>query len=157
MGLKIKDRGLTKILKAFSNVGLVAKVGIQGAEAAQDHDGITNVALGVVHEFGSPAENIPSRSFMRSTMDEQREKYFRIMLQGVRTITDSRGRVDAKRALGVLAEVMSADVKKKIRSNIPPSLSPKYAARRMKKGTGTRTLVVSGALLNSITPVVVKK
>lgn len=159
MPLVIRDKGLKKILKALKGVKVIAKAGIQGSDAVEAHDdgGPTNVELGVWHEFGVPETKLPSRSFMRSTMDEQENKYFRMVLHGTRQTTDSRGMVPPDIWMGQIAEAMASDIKKKIRSNVPPPLSEKYAQWREARGKGRRTLVLTGQLLGSITPKVDKR
>lgn len=150
-GVEVRDLGLERIMRGLSGRDIRVQVGVQGSEAASDHGGITNVQLAVVHEFGSPAEKIPARSFLRSTMDEKEGRYGTLVLRGLRKFIDARGLDQVERILGVVGEVMVSDVKKKIRSNIPPALSPRYARRRLAMGKGTRTLNVTGQLLNSIT------
>jgi len=157
MTLTVRDRGLSRILRGLrSQRAVLAQAGVQAGESQRAEGEISNVQLAVVHEFGSPIEQIPARSFMRSTVDEQSRKYFRLLLKGVRRTVDSRGRQPIETTMGQIAEVMAADIKKKIRSNVPPPLSPKYARRKQAAGKGSNTLFWSGQLLNSITPRVEK-
>jgi len=45
------------------------KVGIIGKKASEVHEGgMTNVSIGVTHEFGSLSKNIPRRSFIKDTL-----------------------------------------------------------------------------------------
>jgi len=64
-----KRREWNKILKTFAGPGNPAvKVGIQGAEAQADHGGITNVGLGVVHEFGAEIAHPGGTPFVVASM-----------------------------------------------------------------------------------------
>jgi len=76
-------------LKAGLKTGMVAKVGILGADAAEVHKNteaatlstgrkvrkfiagstITNAEIGVIAEFGSISKNIPARSFLRYPLE----------------------------------------------------------------------------------------
>lgn len=56
---------LSKILKALKNVPKL-RVGILGSGK--------NATIGAVHEFGSPARNIPQRSFLRVPISEHLEE-----------------------------------------------------------------------------------
>jgi phage gpG-like protein len=67
---KLKD--LEKTLLTSKN--MYAKIGIIGSEAKKDHDGITNVELGLKHEFGSNTGKIPERSFLRMPIKKKRKK-----------------------------------------------------------------------------------
>jgi len=42
-----------------------------------------NAMIAMVHEFGSMANNIPERSFLRSTVLEQADKYARIFATNI--------------------------------------------------------------------------
>ena len=54
-------------------------VGIPNDETSREDSGeITNAELGVIHEWGAPEKGIPERSFMRSTMSEERENLGRL-------------------------------------------------------------------------------
>lgn len=61
-----------RILEEFTRkIGgdLVARVGILGSDAGEDHDGMTNSEIGLIHEFGSESRNIPPRSFLRMPVE----------------------------------------------------------------------------------------
>ncbi len=122
-----------------------AKVGVQGDKAQEAReDGITNVELASTHEYGSPDANVPQRSFIRSTFDEK--------VGGYKRELDRLGRVALEPAklrgeLRLLGEKYREDIIEKIRSSIPPPLSPLTIAR--KKGE-TTALIDTGQLLRSI-------
>lgn len=88
--------------------------------------------------------HIPSRSYIRSTVDDYRAKY---MLQAKRewqAILD--GRKTITRALGAMGLLIETDIRLRILSNIPPPLAPETIRR---KGS-SKSLIDTGALLNSV-------
>lgn len=141
------DRGWKRIAKRARQPKVSAKVGIQAPEAeATRKGGITNVLLGMVHEFGS--ERVPERSHFRSTFDEKQKDYqaeldriAQAMLDGARL----------KGEMLLLGEEYRADVLDKIRSSIPPPLADVTVER---KGGETTPLIDTGQYLNSIRVVV---
>lgn len=158
----------------FWNLGVIGerrvKVGIQGREAVTEHEGrptggssrsggqvlrgktLTTVELATIHEFGAPGANIPQRSFLRSTADENRSKYARRMERMVRKFVRNPEGFSILGEMTKLGEAVRRDVINKIRSNIPPPLKP--ATVRRKRGDEL-ALVDTGQLVNSIRAVVV--
>lgn len=125
----------------------------QGARLA------TNAQLAMVHEFG--AGHSPPRSFLRSTMDENREKYLRLL----RVLVEQSltGRLEVRDGCRLIAEEYLKDVKKKILGGIPPENTPGYLsdhknrrrsreARRRNKVpvSNAPPLIDSGQLFNSL-------
>lgn len=154
----VDDRELRKIYRALKNVDVL--VGIQGAEAREkkkvkDSQGnVTTsnesaVMVAAVHEFGSEDGTIPERSYLRSTVKEQNNKYLRLFSKVVnKGIRERREPEFAK-----VGEQAVTDVKRKIRSRIPPALK---AATIARKGSSS-PLIDTGQLIGSITSVVRKK
>lgn len=90
--IKVNLGKLEKITKAMQS-NYVVKVGIMGAKASEIHKtptgeilknsgreyrklaigNITNVQLGVIHEFGSHSRNIPARSFLRMPLETKKK------------------------------------------------------------------------------------
>lgn len=65
------DNSGFKIVKGALKDSLKTRVGILGSKASADHgDGMTNVEIGSIHEFGSISRNIPARSFLRIPLEE---------------------------------------------------------------------------------------
>ena len=77
------------------------------------------------NEFGT--KYIPSRSFLRSTFEENKNKYIKYIKKNINNININK-----------LSEMMVNDVKNKIKSNIPPITH-----------SGTM-LIQSGKMLDSI-------
>lgn len=134
--------------KAEGRVGVLS-------ESPHSGSALTVAGIGAVHEFGSPTQNIPRRSFLASTVDKNAKKYTRELEKVTNAALDA---VEAtpeeadsaltvmRQRMRVFAEGVRADVIKTINSNVPPPLSPAYAAR---KGDNI-TLIDTGQLRDSI-------
>lgn len=96
------------------------------------------------NEFGT--KNIPQRSFLRSTYDEQIGKWNKQLEQGISAIVNMR--TDSSRVWRDLGEKAKGDIRNKLASNISP---PNALATIKRKGSGKTTLFDTGALLRSIT------
>jgi hypothetical protein len=96
------------------------------------------------NEFGTI--DIPQRSFLRSTYDEQIGKWLKQLEQGISGIINMRD--NASRVWDALGKKAKENVKNKIKSNVPPANAPSTIR---KKGAGKTTLFDTGALLGSIT------
>lgn len=130
--------------------GSHVKVGVladKGGDQTTD-GGITLVELAAIHEYGSPAANIPERSFIRRTFDAEKARELAAM-QGKLVGAIVEGKMSVPRALELLGQWAAAAVKKTITSgpHIPPPLKPATVAA---KGSD-RPLVDTGQLVNSIT------
>lgn len=65
---------LNSFIKGMSEKWIV-KVGIMGTKASRKGDaGTNNAEIGAVHEFGSPAQHIPQRSFLRMPIQTRQDK-----------------------------------------------------------------------------------
>lgn len=83
-------------------------------------DGTSVIMVGAVHEFGSPANNVPQRSYLRSTMQNNRRKYkalFKKMAKNALT-----GKEKTKNGLSKLGLIVTTDVKDKITDLSEPPL-----------------------------------
>ncbi len=92
--------------------------------------------------------NIPARSFIRSTVDENRAKYERLVEKSWNAILD--GNTDAKQALVTIGFVVETDVRNKVRNLQDPA----NAASTVRAKGSENPLVDTGTLLNSIRYVV---
>jgi hypothetical protein len=126
-------RDFMKRMKTLSGKPGV-KVGfLDGQKEERPEGGPTNIEIAIWAEFGTRTE--PERSFMRSTFDENREKYRQLAEKF--TLAIAHGKMDEHRALGLLGEIVATDIRKKILSDIPPPNAPSTLARK----PGDRTLV----------------
>ena len=145
---KAKITSITARLKAAGNLAIA--VGVLGEKAAArttslESTRLTNVELGLIHEYGSPKAGIPERSFLRSTFNEQREKVTLAAAKAAQKVYADAGGFEQR--LVQIGLYLAAAVKKKIVSKIPPPNAPSTIAR---KGSST-PLVDTGQLLDSIT------
>lgn len=145
----INDEVWKKIQKRMKNLaasGPHVKIGVFSG-SGEEPNGISLVELAAIHEFGSPAANIPERSFLRSTFAEKKAELAKVskkLAAGILT-----GKMGIDHALDVLGQWGVSKVKGAITEGegIPPPNAPSTIA---KKGS-SRPLVNHGRLLNSIT------
>ena len=134
-------------------------IGIPEAETnRQDEDGgsapATNAALGYIHEHGSPANNIPARPFLiPGVKDAQGAIEKRLKQAADAALKGDKAAVDRQmHSAGIEAQ---NSVKTKINSGDFEPLAPATLAQRKARGrTGTKPLIDTGQLRNSITYVV---
>ncbi len=87
-------------------------------------DGTSVIMVGAVHEFGSPSRNIPSRSYLRSTLVKERAKYKSLFKKMAKQIV--KGKMTEKQALNLLGLSLQKDVRERITEiNMPPLKSPR--------------------------------
>ena len=102
-------------------------------------DGTSVIMVGAVHEFGSPSKGIPQRSFLRSTVQENKRSYKNMFRKLAKKIIE--GDMDSKKALQLVGLQVESDVKGKITSIDSPEL----------KSREGNPLVDTGHLRQSIT------
>ena len=151
--VKVVDRGWDKIRGKMTSRrytaggGRAASVGIQGDEAqlaTEEHGGMTNVELGVIHEFGSKdGQHPPERSSIRSTFDQQQKKYQAWLDKVAKAGFDGK---EMEGELLLLGEQCRTDIVNKVRSGIPPPLAEATVAQ---KGGEATPLIRTGQWLNS--------
>lgn len=124
-----------------------------------------NVAqIASFHEFGT--DTIPARPFIGPTVDGKRDEYGRLMERVARLIVV--GKLTPKRALALVGEQMSADIKAAIRALTDPPLAESTIAAKKRKAAylgaekaeayaagGANPLIDTGHMLNSVTYAVV--
>lgn len=136
-----KASGLKKALTNAKRVRLL--VGIPSSESPRG-EGESNAVLGILHEYGSPARRIPPRPFLTPAMDECKDGLAKILSsvldKNVRNLLEKAG-------LYAQAQVKGYIVRGE---NFAPLSKMTLAARREKGFTGTKPLIETGQLLNSI-------
>lgn len=158
-----RDKGWQKIvdeLKRASGGDAYVKVGLLGgAKDRRPGEPVGNVELGVIHEFGAPAEKIPERSFLRRSFDAHKPEYLELLKKLAHGVYG--GKLTLDRALGLVGAKVSSDVKATVTQGepIPPPNSPRTLARKEAKSSGAagpvRTLVDTGRMIGSIAWLVV--
>lgn len=127
-----------------------ARVGVlasKGGAATHPGSNMTLVEIAAVHEFGSPAANIPERSFIRATFLIRRVNALATKIADI-TRAIMLGVIDVQKGIGMLGAWGASEVRNTITEiDIPPPLK---AATVDRKGS-SKPLVDTGQLLNSIT------
>ena len=106
---------------------------------ATDEDGVSVAEYAAYNEYGAPGAGIPKRSFLRSTMESNSDKYRGLLQNALKGLASSGASEPLRGALDAVGREMETDIIEKIKSNVPPANAPAYAA--WKKG---RRKVVEG-------------
>lgn len=148
-----KGEHYAKAMEAVKHLGGgVVKAGLlAGSSRAQlVKKGVRVVEYAYFHEYGTV--NIPQRSFLRSTFNEQQDKWGRIFMSAVKDRLLQEGIL--YRGLAKVGDKMAPDIRDKINSNIPPPLKPATIKAKIKaKGADNKpelALVQYGDLLGAI-------
>lgn len=145
------DKGWKKIKNELMALrgGVGIAVGIQGAEAVEEHESVSEgagasisvVEIGHIHEFGRGV--VPERSFIRATFDENNFKV--PMTKAAKAAFSGRSPIGIMMLIGERAR---AKILRRIKAGIPPVLKPATLAR---KDWDASILIDTGHLWNSIT------
>jgi hypothetical protein len=120
-------------------------VGIHAAEGAEGHDGgLTNAALGEIHEFGF---GVPQRSFIRAYFDENEAHISGLVEDAVIDALIEDGGKSLQLNAELVADQIVGEVKERILGRISPELAK---STRRKRGESAVPLVDSSQLLGSI-------
>jgi hypothetical protein len=158
--VKVNDKGWKKLLKRVTPLGeYEAHVGILAAKGGNERHKasggkITLLELAAIHEFGSPAANIPERSFIRRTFNESEGQAELKAIYSKIARAVIAGKLTAEQAIQLLGMKMQSMVRNRILVDmIPPPNRPSTVAR---KGS-SRPLVDTGQLVGALTYEVRKK
>lgn len=125
------------------------KVGVMASAGETENGEFTLAELAAVHEFGSPANGIPERSFIRSTFRERGSELEVVTKKLAKQVLDGGSVHDALSKLGLWG---ATAVRSQITSQrVRPQLVESEAGRRTiaRKGSSV-TLVDTGQLANAI-------
>lgn len=150
------DRGAKDMLRRAHELagGMRVKVGILDDAPKDVHPGekpssLTLVEIAATHEFGSPEQGIPQRSFIRATIDEHRAKITKLSVVLAKDVLT--GKRTAEQALDALGAKVAGWMQKRIADGIPPQLKPETLKRKTVNGAvGDVPLVDTGQLKSSI-------
>jgi hypothetical protein len=149
-----RDETKNVIANIEAMTGKRVLIGIPDANAGRKGGPITNAALGYIHENGSPARNIPARPFLIPGVEEAAPKAIEAMKKfAAQGLTDPTAVDKGLNAAGLIAQ---AAVKNRIRNSVgfAPLAEGTLARRKAQGKSGTKPLIRTGQLLNSITYVV---
>ena len=135
------------------------KVFVGVPEGGGRSDGkMTNAQIARVHEFGSPAQNIPARPFLTAGVTTAKPEIVTQMRQASLDILSGKSGDSAFNKAGLIGQ---AAVKKYVVAGGFAPLSPKTIQARNRARSngngGTKPLIDTGQLLNSITYVIRSK
>lgn len=122
------------------------KVGLPKSKGKAMHEGgdITVAAIGTIHEFGSPARNIPERSFIRTTIQEEQPNIKKLFQLEVKKVIHGETTID--KMLGRIGSYTAGKIKERI---VDIKTPPNTAATIRKKGS-SNPLVDTGQMLQSV-------
>jgi hypothetical protein len=124
------------------------------AEGEPRKEGVlSNVQIAAIHEYGAPTAGIPERSFLRGTYDAKRPEYTVLITRLVQQLYD--GKMDVRRALGLVGAKFQADIQARIRAGLTPPLAPSTLRRKLALGRRgakgePKPLIDTGQLVASI-------
>jgi phage gpG-like protein len=155
MGVKVTDKtdDVKRALKVLTTRRVL--VGIPAVNDAREPDGdkpnpIGNAALGYIHEFGSPAKNIPARPFLVPGVTSIRDQAIAILKKAAQKALDGDIKpIDkALMAVGLMAQVA---VQNKMKDGPFVPLAARTLKARERRGrTGTAPLLDTGRLRQAI-------
>jgi hypothetical protein len=140
--LRERDMGLSAALAALQALDKEVQVGVP--DDAAYPDGTPVALVGAVHEFGSPENGIPQRSFLRGYADSNRERIVMMLVAQARQVI--AGNLKPTTAFNQLGLRVVGEIKQRMAMNIPPPLKPKTIER---KGSSV-ALIDTGILRASI-------
>jgi hypothetical protein len=136
MSLKTKDRSKAVIAALRALTDREVLVGIPREKAMrQEGEPINSAALGYIHEFGSPARNIPARPFLHPGVDSIRDEAVKRFAAGARAALggDSAAMDRAMHAVGLMTQ---SAVRMIITNGIAPPLSLAALESRLRRHKG---------------------
>lgn len=188
MSMKVTEDNVGKVLESIKQlVGQEVLVGIPASQAERSGDDsspLNNAQLGYIHEYGSPARNIPARPFLGPGVAEKQES-IGLHLQKAAGAAMNGNADKVQLELNAAGLIAADGVRNKINTGNFEPLSPETVRSRHKsRGTqsmreaerqyldliaqgsapeqaqseaGIRPLINTGQLRNSITYVIRKK
>lgn len=148
---RIQRKDFMKGLRSLKAENIAAKTGF--FESSRYPDGTPVAYVAAIQEFGYPEGNIPQRSFMRSTVSEERDKYREHMKKYARQIIS--GKMTPADALERIALTSEGDIRKKItKIQDPPLKESTLRSRRSRGNNSTKPLNDIGYMLSQLTSVV---
>lgn len=154
-GMVIKDRtaAVFKTLAQMSQKRVY--VGIPQSENPREAgDPAGNAMLGFIHEKGSPARNIPARPFLAPGVKDATDKIGETLAKYGEAAFDNPDNID--KGLNAAGLVAVSSVKRRITTGegFTPLKDATIEARQRAGKKGTKPLIRTGQLRNSITYVV---
>lgn len=136
-------------------VGVPAGEAEREAQASDIKDAvgqpINNAALAYIHDRGAPEANIPARPFMEPGIEGEQENIEKRLSNAAKAALEGNVR-SVENNMSAAGMVAAAGIKRKITEGIPPPLAASTISKRRSRGfMGTKPLIETGQLRNSIT------
>jgi len=150
---------LPKLLAAINGLTMQSVyVGVPRDETVRNETGpMNNATLAYIMEHGAPEAGIPARPFLIPGVEECKDKVGKQLAAAAKGAVQGN-KIGIEEGLGRAGMVAQNSVRAKINSGInPPLAKSTLAARRRRGRTGTKPLIDTGQLRNSITYVIRKK
>jgi len=158
--VKIVKDGVEKLMLSLAALDRDrVRVGVPSkASGRQDEDYQTNAALAYLHDRGSPGGRIPARPFLIPGIRSVQDKIDAVLGKGAKNALDGKGNAEVEKSLTRAGLVAQAGIKKYIVAGNFKPLSPVTIIMRQLGGfAGTKPLIRTGQLLNSINYVIRRK
>jgi hypothetical protein len=142
--------GLEALRHRMEDANKSVLVGVPvGAEP--EPDGTPMAMIAAVHEFGSPEQNIPERSFLRGGIRRGTPKFGKLNERNLSAVV--RGTMTVAQSLGQLGAMAAGEVKREFTTAdfAPIAQATIYARKRRFGKASTRPLIATGNLRQSIT------
>ncbi len=141
-----------KAMKSFAGDALL--VGVPAADTSrksvEGKDQITNAQLLAIHEYGAPAANIPARPVLSIGLRNAQDRIAEELKKAAQFFfSDPKSTIHLERAGSIAAN----SVKKAIndQDSIAPPSEATLKGREARGFKGTKSLIVTGQMRNSIT------
>ncbi|GJD47005.1 hypothetical protein AFCDBAGC_4890 [Methylobacterium cerastii] len=157
---------LERTLRDLASMEVV--VGIPAEAGTHADSGLTNAALGYIHEFGAPEANIPARPFLFPGIERIQDKIADKLAKGgaraveatVASGNRTTGKAEGQKALQRVGILAQNSVRGVITDGIAPPLSARTVYDRLHRKKNRRSpgpmtpLVDTGKLREAITYIV---
>jgi hypothetical protein len=128
MRVSVVDKGLGAMFARVSVAHTDAGVEV-GVIEAEDPE---TALIAKVHEHGSEKRKIPQRSFLRSTVARNRERYVQLAKRAYSKFLD--GNWSLVQALNAVGHEIKADIRRTIIKGIPPDLKKATISSKRRRG-----------------------
>lgn len=145
-------RGIVQAISDIARKDVL--VGIPSSAPARKSGPLSNAAIGFIHDNGSPVAGIPPRPFLRPGIEDKKDQIATQLgkAAGAALEGDASSASKSLEAAGIVAQ---NGVRNKINTgDFTPLAASTLRARKRRGRTGTRPLIDTGSLRNSITYVV---
>lgn len=154
-GMTVTRDEVENLLKNVQSMtGKQVLIGIPAEKDSRRGAPIGNAGIGFIQENGSPANNIPARPFLVPGVRQATPMAIKELQKAA--VDGLQDPLAVDRGLNAAGLIAQAAVKNRIRNSVgfAPLASSTIAARRARGAVGTKPLIRTGQLLNSITYVV---